>query len=72
MQAVHVLNNPLDVSIPFEMARGKKEGLNHVWQLRGEYTIAENVVCSLTYRGRDETQFSKVIHSGQAEIRAYF
>jgi hypothetical protein len=72
LQSVHVLNNPLGVSIPFEMARGKKEGINHLWLLRGEYTVAENVVCSFTYRGRDETQFSKIIHSGQAEIRAYF
>ena len=71
-QMVNVLNNPLDVSIPFEMAGGKKEGVSKSWQLRGEYTIAENVVISLFYNGRDDAGFEKIIHTGQAEIRAYF
>jgi hypothetical protein len=71
-QMVNVLNNPLDVSIPFEMAGGKKEGISKSWQLRGEYTIAENVVISLFYNGRDDAGFEKIIHTGQAEIRAYF
>jgi len=72
MQKVEVLNNPLDASIPYEMARGKKEGVSKNWQLRGEYTIAENVVISVFYLGRDDAEFEKIIHSGQAEIRAYF
>jgi hypothetical protein len=71
-QMVNVLNNPLEVSIPFEMAGGKKEGVSKSWQLRGEYTIAENVVISLFYNGRDDAGFEKIIHNGQAEIRAYF
>jgi hypothetical protein len=69
---VNVLDNPLDVTIPFEMAGGKKEGVSKSWQLRGEYTIAENVVISLFYNGRDDAGFEKIIHTGQAEIRAYF
>jgi hypothetical protein len=69
---VNVLDNPSDVSIPFEMAGGKKEGVSKSWQLRGEYTIAENVVISLFYNGRDDAGFEKIIHTGQAEIRAYF
>jgi hypothetical protein len=71
-QMVKVLDNPLGVSIPFEMAGGKKEGVSKSWQLRGEYTIAENVVISLFYNGRDDAGFDKIIHTGQAEIRAYF
>ena len=71
-QMVNVLKNPLDVSIPFEMASGKKEGVSKSWQLRGEYSIAENVVISLFYNGRDDAGFEKIIHTGQAEIRAYF
>ena len=71
-QMVNVLNNPFNVSIPFEMAGGKKEGMSKSWQIRGEYTIAENVVISLFYNGRDDAGFDKVIHTGQAEIRAYF
>ena len=71
-QMVNVLNNPLNVTIPFEMAGGKKKGISKNWQLRGEYTIAENVVISLFYNGRDDAGFEKIIHTGQAEIRAYF
>jgi hypothetical protein len=71
-QSVKVLNNPTNATLPFEMARGKKEGVNRRWQLRGEYTVTENVVISLLYRGRDEPAFEQIIHSGQAEVRAYF
>ena len=72
-QMVNVLENPMDVTtIPFEMAGGKKEGVSKSWQLRGEYTIAENVVISLFYNGRDDAGFEKIIHTGQAEIRAFF
>jgi len=71
-QMVNVLDNPFDATIPFEMAGGKKEGISKNWQLRGEYTIAENVVISLFYNGRDDAGFEEIIHTGQAEIRAYF
>ena len=71
-QMVNTIRNPTGASIPFEMARGKKEGISKNWQIRGEYTIAENVVVSLYYLGRDDAQFEKIIHSGQAEVRAYF
>jgi hypothetical protein len=54
------------------MAGGKREGVSKSWQLRGEYTIAENVVISLFYNGRDDAGFKEIIHTGQAEIRAYF
>ena len=71
-QDVKVIKNPNNKPIPFEMARGKKEGVNQRWQLRGEYTVAENVVFTLFYSGRDDANFEKIIHTGQAEIRAYF
>jgi hypothetical protein len=71
-QDVKVIDNPNDLVVPFEMARGKKEGVNQRWQLRGEYTVAENVVFTLFYSGRNDANFDKVIHTGQAEIRAYF
>jgi hypothetical protein len=71
-QNVEVLENPTNASIPYEMANGRKEGLSKRWQLRGEYTVTENVVVSVLYRGRDEPTFDKIIHSGQAEVRAFF
>lgn len=71
-QDVNVIDNPNKLIVPFEMARGKKEGVNQRWQLRGEYTVTENVVFTLFYTGRDDANFDKIIHTGQAEIRAYF
>jgi hypothetical protein len=71
-QLVDVLNNPQNVTIPFEMAKGKKKGINKRWQLRLEYTLATNILFSIFYSGRDEAGFKKIIHSGQAEVRAYF
>ena len=71
-QRVNILDNPTKATIPYEMARGRKEGVSKSWQIRGEYTIAENVVISLFYNGRDDADFERIIHTGQAEIRAYF
>jgi hypothetical protein len=71
-QRVNILENPTEATIPYEMARGRKEGVSKSWQIRGEYTIAENVVISLFYNGRDDADFERIIHTGQAEIRAYF
>ncbi len=69
---VDVLDNPGQRAVPYEMARGKKEGLNKQWRLRGDYTVATNIVFSVFYEGRDEATYQKVIHTGQAEIRAFF
>ncbi len=71
-QTVSPTSNPDSRTVPYEMARGKKEGLSQNWQARLEYTLAKNVVFSLFYNGRDEAGFKRVIHSGQAEIRAFF
>lgn len=71
-QIVETLENPNNLTIPFEMARGKKAGVSQQWQIRFEYTIAKNVLVSFFYSGRDEPHFERIIHSGQAEIRAFF
>jgi hypothetical protein len=71
-QLVSVANNPTNAPIPYEMARGKREGINKSWNLRAEYTLAENIVFTLTYNGRDDAGFDKIIHQGQAEVRAFF
>jgi hypothetical protein len=69
---VDVIDNPTRSAIPYEMARGKKEGLNKQWRLRGDYTLATNIVFSVFYEGRADADYQKTIHSGQAEIKAYF
>lgn len=71
-QTVKVTDNPFDLAVPYEMARGRKEGVSQRWQARFEYNISRNILINVTYTGRDEAGFKKVIHTGQAEVRAYF
>jgi len=69
---VSVTNNPGNLVVPFEMAGGKKEGDSKNWQLRTEYTIAKNILFTFFYTGRDDAGFDRIIHTGQAEVRAFF
>jgi hypothetical protein len=71
-QRVNITSNPQGKVVPFEMAAGKKEGNSQIWDLRIEYTVAKNVVFTFYYNGRREANYSNTIHTGQAEIRAYF
>ena len=71
-QKVDVTSNPQGKVTPYEMAAGKKEGDSQLWDLRIEYTVAKNVVFTFYYNGRKEANFENTIHTGQAEIRAYF
>ena len=71
-QVVETTSNPLGLVVPYEMARGKKAGNSQWWEMRVEYTLAKNILFSVYYNGRDEAGFKNVIHSGQAELRAYF
>jgi hypothetical protein len=71
-QTVKVSSNPNELSVPFEMARGKKEGVSKRWQLRAEYTVAKNILFTFLYSGRDDAGLTDIIHTGQAEVRAYF
>jgi len=72
LQNVRITDNPLNLTVPYEMANGKKEGLTQIWQLRAEYNVAKNIQFTLFYTGRNEAGFERVIHSGQAEVRAFF
>lgn len=71
-QTVQVTDNPQNLTVPFEMANGKKQGTSHNWQFRVEYTVAKNIVFSLYYTGRKDAGFERTIHTGQAELKAYF
>ncbi|GEM_PF-785122 len=71
-QTVRLLDNPLNLTVPYEMARGRKEGLSQRWQARMEYNITKNVLFNFSYSGRNDAGLSRVIHTGQAEVRAYF
>ncbi len=71
-QQVRVTENPQNLVVPFEMAKGRKEGASRKWQVRAEYTVATNIVLTFFYNGRDEAGFENIIHTGQAEVRAFF
>jgi hypothetical protein len=71
-QLVNPYDNPLNKTIPYEMARGKKEGVSQFWQMRVEYNVAKNIMFSLFYSGRDDAAYKHIIHTGNAEIRAFF
>ena len=61
--------NPLFV--PFELTKGLVIGKSYFWTLNFEYRISNFIQATLNYFGRAEGK-SKVIHTGTAEVRAYF
>ncbi|GAB4343167.1 MAG: hypothetical protein Kow0037_31060 [Calditrichia bacterium] len=69
---VAVRDNPLEVALPYEMGKGKKEGDSFLWNFRFEYFISSNVTVTVSYNGRREAGADKAIHLGQAEVRAFF
>ncbi len=71
-QSVTPTFNPKKLAVPFEMARGKKEGISKKWQLRAEYTVSKNILFTFLYSARDEAGFNEIIQTGQAEVRAFF
>ncbi len=65
-----ILNtNPLFV--PYELTNGKVPGKSYFWTLSFDYRISNFIQATVNYFGRAEGN-SKVIHTGTAEIRAYF
>ena len=71
LQNVTVTKNPFNRIVPFEMAKGKRQGFSQQWQLRVEYTVAKNIVFTFSYIGRKDAGFRRIIHSGQAQLRAF-
>lgn len=69
---VDIINNPLKKPIPFEMGKGKKEGNSFLWNFRFEYFISGNITTTINYTGRRDSGASRIIHLGQAEVRAFF
>ncbi len=61
--------NPLFV--PYELTNGLVIGKSYYWQLNFEYRISNFIQATINYFGRAENK-SKVIHTGTAEVRAYF
>ncbi|MCX7877992.1 MAG: hypothetical protein N2510_05040, partial [Ignavibacteria bacterium] len=57
--------------IPFELTKGLAPGRSYFWSLTVDYRITNFIQALLNYTGRAENK-SRVIHTGSAEVRAYF
>lgn len=69
---VRVVDNPRSNPIPFEMGKGKKEGVSLLWNLRFEYFISSNITTTFNLTGRKDAGAAKTIFLSQAEVRAFF
>lgn len=60
-----------NTSLAFEMLDALKIGKNITWGLAYQRNLSNNLQLSLTYDGR-QSEGSKTIHTGGAQVRAYF
>jgi hypothetical protein len=60
-------NSPL----AYEMLEGLKPGKNYTWGISYSRTLASNIQLTLSYDGRQSPR-SKTIHTGNAQVRAFF
>ncbi|CAN5467248.1 hypothetical protein BH10BAC1_BH10BAC1_00910 [soil metagenome] len=70
---IQIKYNAVDknTSLAFEMLDALKTGQNVTWGASYQRTLSNNLQLSLTYDGR-KSQGTKVIHTGGAQVRAYF
>lgn len=64
-----ISDNPLFV--PYDLTNGLVIGKSYYWQLNFEYRISNFIQATINYFGRAQDK-SKAIHTGTAEVRAYF
>lgn len=69
---VKEVENPFERPIPFEMGKGKREGISYLWNIRFEYFITGNITTTFNVSGRRDAGAIRTIYLGQAEVRAFF
>jgi hypothetical protein len=57
--------------VPFELTGGRLGGISWLWQVALDYQISRLFQTTLSYDGRQESSRS-VVHTGRAEVRAFF
>lgn len=62
-------SNPL--FLPYDLTKGITVGKSFLWTISLDYRVTNFIQATLNYFGRAEGN-SKVIHTGTAELRAYF
>ena len=60
-----------NTSLAFEMLDALRTGQNITWGVAYQRTLSNNLQLSLTYDGR-KSEGAKIIHTGGAQVRAYF
>ncbi|MDI6766363.1 MAG: hypothetical protein QME52_06025, partial [Bacteroidota bacterium] len=63
--------NPPSFVVPYQLTNGKANGKSWLIYLRFEYRLSRFMHVSVNYDGRSEGA-SETIHSGNAEVRAFF
>ncbi|MBL0098549.1 MAG: hypothetical protein IPP46_20255 [Bacteroidetes bacterium] len=64
-------NAESNTSIAFEMLEGLKEGTNLTWGVNIQRNLGSSLQLSINYEGRKPAGL-KTIHTGGAQVRAYF
>ncbi len=57
--------------VPFDLTKGLVIGKSYFWSVNFEYRISNFIQATINYYGRAEEK-ARVIHTGTAEVRAYF
>ena len=58
-------------SVGFQMLEGLQQGQNLTWRLLLQKNITQFMDINLNYQGR-KSEFSKTVHTGNIQLRAYF
>ncbi|MCB0721538.1 MAG: hypothetical protein KDC42_04455 [Ignavibacteriae bacterium] len=66
-----VLLSNSNVAIPYELTNGRVEGKSYFWRAILDYSLTKNIQASVNYNGRIEGS-NRVIHTGQAQVTAFF
>ncbi|MDQ3194075.1 MAG: hypothetical protein M3P82_03645 [Bacteroidota bacterium] len=59
------------ITFPYELTNGRQEGKSFLWRGFFDYSISKNLQATFNYDGRSEGG-GRVIHSGRAEVKAFF
>jgi hypothetical protein len=63
--------NKTNFIFPFELTNGRSAGKSLLWRAFLDYSISKNIQATVTYDGRSEED-KRVIHTGRAEVKAFF
>lgn len=61
-----------EFALPYQLTEGYAIGATWIGRASFKYSFGSNIQASITYTGRAQPPTNRVIHTGQAEIRAFF